>query len=139
MNELALALLIWITEQTGYALPAPAAIVVVSRARMSELAYRRAAEPADDVPAAYDSSRKVVYLRDDWKLGDLRSHARLLHELVHHVQNFNRVPYPCPAAAEPEAYSLALNWLEEQGAADPYEVLEIDAVTIWMLSRCPEG
>lgn len=138
MTELVTSLLIWITVQTGLAMPPAPPVVLLSKEDMSAQAYGRSWRPSDDVPAAYDRQAATVYLRDDWKAADLRSLARLLHELVHHVQTFNQVEYRCPAQREPEAYGLALKWLEEQGAADPYATLGIDEFSIWILSRCPD-
>jgi len=67
---------------------------------------------------------------------ELYSRATLLHELVHHVQVFNRVPLPCRRARERDAYRLTLKWLEQQGVADPYAFLDVDEFTITLLSVC---
>lgn len=139
MNELIVALLTWISAQTGLAMPPPPTVAMLSKEEMSNLVYRRGWKASDDVPAAYDRDTGIVYLRNDWDARDLRSRARLLHELVHHVQVYNRIPYDCSEAREPEAYHLALKWLEEQGVADPHAVLNIDEFSIFVLSRCPEG
>ena len=138
MAELIVALLTWISAQTGLATPPPPSVAVLSKEQMSERAYNRKWQPTDDVPAAYDRDAGVIYLRDDWNPADLRSRARLVHELAHHVQMFHGLAYHCPASREPEAYGLALKWLEEQGAGDPHAVLGIDEFSIWILSRCPD-
>ncbi|HEX6319095.1 MAG TPA: DUF6647 family protein [Burkholderiales bacterium] len=138
MSGLVLTLLAWITVEMGVGMPPSPDVVVVPEEQMSERAYGREWRLSDDVPAAYDRATRTVYLRNDWNPVDLRSRARLLHELVHHVQNVNGVPYDCPASREPEAYNLALQWLEEEGAADPYATLGIDEFSIWILSRCPD-
>lgn len=140
MSELVLALLTWIVAETGLLMPPPPPVVLLPKEEISQIAYGRGWQPSDDVPGVYDRDAETVYLRnDDWNRTDLRSRARLLHELVHHVQTFNRIPYPCPASREPQAYHLAIKWLQQQGAADPYQVLDIDEFSIFVRSLCPEG
>lgn len=117
--------------------PAPP-VLLLTKEQMSVVSFRRAWKPSDNVLAAYDRDSATVYLRNDWDLDELRSRAALLHELVHHVQLFNRIPYECPAAREPLAYGLTLKWLREQGAKDPYALLDTDEFTIMVRSMCPE-
>jgi hypothetical protein len=62
----------------------------------------------------------------------------LLHELVHHVQEFNRLPSRCNAERERQAYDLTRVWLSEQGVADPYAFLKVDELTVTILSSCPD-
>lgn len=116
--ELVLALLAWIGGQTGLATPPPPSVLFVNEEQMLRLAGGRV-----DVKGLYDSEAVTVYLRDDWDAADLRSRASLLHELVHHVQAFNRTPSECPGSQAPLAHELTLAWLRQQGAADPLEVL----------------
>lgn len=134
-----MALSIWIALETGLAMPPPPAILVLSKEELSQVALGRSWKASDDIPALYDLEGKTIYLRNDWRITDLRSRATLVHELVHHTQAFNKVPARCPADREPLAYSLALKWLREQGAADPHAVLGIDEFSIWIRSLCPEG
>ncbi len=138
MDDLVLALLIWIAAETGLAQPPPPQIVMLPKEQISELVYRRKWNAIDNVLAVYDRDTGTVYLRNDWSLSDLSSRGRLLHELVHHTQRFNNVPTQCPEDREPLAYQLALKWLQEQGAADPYEVLGTDEFSILLRSTCRE-
>ena len=116
----------------------PPAVVLLSSAQMTELAYGPGSPVSEDLWASYEGSASVVYVRTDWNAAELRDRASLLHELVHHVQFFNNVPARCPAEREQLAYKLTLKWLREQGAADPYAVLNIDEFTMYILSQCPE-
>jgi hypothetical protein len=76
-----------------------------------------------------------------WNLAALRDRSILLHELVHHVQRFNKVTPPCPAALERQAYDLQARWLREQGVADPYGLMGTDEFTVVILTACmpPDG
>jgi Domain of unknown function (DUF6647) len=138
MRELVLAFLTWISAETGLTMPPPPLVVLLSSAQLTELAYGPDSPVCEDLWAAYDGSASVVYMRTDWNAAGLRARASLLHELVHHVQFFNKVPARCPAEREQLAYELTLRWLREQGAADPYAVLDIDEFTVFILSHCPE-
>ena len=131
--ELVLALLAWIGGQTGLATPPPPSVLFVNAEQMLRLADGRV-----DVKGLYDSEAVTVYLRDDWDAADLRSRASLLHELVHHVQEFNRLPMRCRAERELLAYNLTLEWLRQQGAPDPHAVLDIDDFTILIRAMCPD-
>lgn len=133
MGQLILALLAWITAETGLSVPAPPVVELISAESMQRLAKGNA-----DVKAIYAHDTKTIQLRDDWQAADLRSRATLLHELVHHVQYSNDVPMSCPAEYERLAYNLTVKWLREQGVADPYEMLHVDEFTIIFLSLCHE-
>ena len=134
MAELIVALLTWIAAETALVMPPPPHVVLVAEDEMAELAPRHI-----DVMGFYDRGTATVYLRADWDPADLRSRATLLHELVHHVQDFNKVPSRCAAEQEILAYELAVKWLRQQGVADPYKALDIDEFTIMFFSTCPEG
>lgn len=134
MAELIVALLTWIAAETALVVPPPPHVVLLAEDEMTELAARHI-----DVMGFYDRDTATVFLRADWDPADLRSRATLLHELVHHVQDFNKIPSRCAAEQEVLAYELAVKWLRQQGVADPYKVLDIDEFTIMFFSTCPEG
>ena len=135
MSELILALLTWIVAETGLAMPPPPSVVLVSEEQMNELGSGHT--DVTDIRSLYHRDAGIVYLHNDWNPADLRSRASLLHELVHHVQAFNGVPVRCPAEQERQAYDLTLKWLREQGAEDPYAVLNTNEFTILIRSMCP--
>lgn len=138
MTELILAFLMWISAETGLAVPPAPPVVIVSQEEIARRAFGALAKEAG-ATALYDNESGTVYLREGWDARDLYSRATLLHELVHHVQVFNRVPAACPAAHERLAYRLTLVWLEQQGVEDPHAMLNIDEFTIAVLSMCPES
>lgn len=139
MTELILAFLMWISAETELAVPPAPAVVMVSQEEIARRAFGALLAREAGAPALYDKESGTVYLREGWDARDLYSRATLLHELVHHVQDFNRVPAACPAARERLAYRLTLLWLEQQGVEDPHAILNIDEFTIAVLSMCPES
>ncbi len=81
--------------------------------------------------AAYDLSRRRIYLVQPWTAEEPFDLSVLLHELIHAVQLDNR-DWPCPGAPEWEAYRLQSLWLRERGIA-----VKFDWSAIYKLSRCP--
>jgi hypothetical protein len=90
------------------------------------------------VVALYDRPTNTIYLPKAWNGAAIYDRAMLLHELVHHVQEFNRLPSRCNAERERQAYDLTRVWLSEQGVADPYAFLKVDELTVTILSSCPD-
>mgnify|MGYP001817966097 CR=1 FL=1 len=83
--------------------------------------------------AAYDFSRRRIYLVRPWTAVEPFDLSVLLHELIHAAQLDNR-NWPCPGAPELEAYTLQSIWLQEQGI-----IRGFDWSTIHKLSQCPTG
>lgn len=134
MNALVFAFLTWIAEQTGLEMPGPPTILIVSAQEMRE----RSGRPLG-VISLYDRAEKTIYLPHEWSSVAIYDRAMLLHELVHHTQEFNRVPSRCNAERERQAYDLTRKWLGDQGVADPYGFLNLDELTVTTLSSCPNA
>ena len=134
MNLLVLSYLTWIGVQTGLAVPASPSIEFVSQEDMQQ----RSKRPFSTVVALYDRPTSTIYLPNGWKPEALYDRAMLLHELVHHVQEFNKLPSPCSAQRERQAYDLTRQWLGERGVDDPYGFLKVDELTVTILSSCPD-
>src|SRR5512147_2291835 len=134
MAELIVALMTWIAAEAALVMPPPPHVVMLAADELTELPARQI-----DVMGFYDRDTATVYLRAEWDPADLRSRATLLHELVHHMQDFNKIPSRCAAEQEILAYELAVKWLRQQGVADPYKVLDTDEFTIMFFSICPDG
>jgi len=100
MRELILALLTWIAGDMGLLTPPPPQVELVPAEKISRMAYGEDQSPDIHLhlQALYEHDKATIYLRDDWNPAELYSRATLLHELVHHVQAFNRAPLPCRRA-----------------------------------------
>lgn len=133
MSALVLAFLTWIAAETCLTLPPPPSIAFVSVEEMRERAAGR-----HSVVALYQRSEATIYLPETWSRDALYDRAMLLHELVHHVQQFNGVPARCPNQREWQAYKVTGMWLAEQGVEDPYAFLNVDEFTVAILSLCPD-
>lgn len=125
-------LMAWITSHTDYRRPA---------GPLPEVVFCRSGEVIDyegrhirvdrHLHAAYDLRERRIFLVRPWSPDDLRDRSALLHELTHYVQ-FAARRWPCPEAAEWEAYQLQAAWLAEQGVD-----AEFDWTQIRLMARCP--
>jgi hypothetical protein len=129
----------WIALQTGLSAVEPPRIEFVTPSTMSERAFGPGIAASPLLRALYSQPAATVYLRKGWDASNLRDRSELLHELIHHFQNLHHLKYGCGAEREKLAYELQLKWLREQGVADPYEFLEINAFFVIMASVCRDA
>ena len=139
MDLLIAALSAWIVAKTGLPMVEPAKIELAAPARMSEVAFGPGVAPSPLLRALYSQPAGTVYLRKNWDASKLRDQSELLHELVHRFQFVHNLRYDCAAEREKLAYELQVDWLREQGVADPYELLEINAFWVVMASVCRDA
>ncbi len=139
MDLLVTVLTGWIALQTGLAPVQAPRIEFVGPSAMSERAFGPGVAPSPLLRALYSQPEATVFLRRGWDAAKLRDQSELLHELIHHFQNVHRLPFACGAEREKLAYDLQIRWLREQGVADPYEFLEINAFFVVMNSVCRDA
>lgn len=139
MDLLVAVLTGWIALQTGLSAVEPPHIEFVTQDTMSERAFGPGVAGSPLLRALYSQPANTVYLRKAWDADKLRDRSELLHELVHHFQNIHSLKYGCGAEREKLAYELQIKWLKEQGIADPYEFLEINAFFVVMASVCRDA
>ncbi|RTQ99883.1 DUF6647 family protein [Halomonas nitroreducens] len=130
----------WVAEHRAYREPAQPGVAMESEARLKQRCFPAfPVELIPEVKSAYDPQEGTIYLREDFDIFSALDYSFLLHEIVHHFQVRNRADEvaPCRGALEGEAIRLQLDWLREQGNADPFEVLGIDTKTLRIIERCP--
>jgi hypothetical protein len=131
-------LITWIIAKTEWVVQEPPTICFATNTQLVEMAYGGKGKSNDlTIKALYAPKSHVVYLSEKWNPDDLRDRSYLLHELIHHLQALNNVKAPCLAANERPTFELQLEWLREQGIQDPYKFLDIDELTISLISVCP--
>ena len=74
----------------------------------------------------YEQPTTTVYLSRPFALNRLFAKSVLLHELVHHLQEFNAIEFECWPAPEPQAYEL-----QEQPVG-------VDRFSVYAFSICPK-
>ena len=135
MDAFVAILLAWVSAHTSLHAPDPPRVISVSPNMMNRMMN---APERGAIRGVYNRSENAIYLRDDWSINNVRDRSDLLHELVHHVQNFNKVPAACINSLEQDAYSLQFAWLREQGIADPSAIVGVSELFVLLLSRCSE-
>ena len=138
MNSLVAIYIAWIVAQTGLSAPDHPPIHFATPAEMA-MRYGSPENSGLELQALYNRTEGAIYLPQQWLPDDLRQKSALLHELVHHVQRSNNLDLPCVAAYERQAYDLQIKWLREQGVDDPYALIGINELGIYMLSVCRDG
>lgn len=84
----------------------------------------------DPLRAAYDVSRRHIYIVRPWSPLNVYDRSILLHEMIHDVQLHSK-EWECQRESELEAYLLQEKWLLEQGVR-----YDFDWEMILSLSRC---
>jgi hypothetical protein len=138
LNSLVAIYIAWIVAQTGLSAPAHPAIHFATPAQMA-MRYGSPENSGLELQALYNRTEGAIYLPLAWLPDDLRQKSALLHELVHHVQRSNNMELPCVGAYERQAYDLQIKWLRAQGVDDPYALIGINELSIYMLSVCRDG
>ncbi len=99
LNNLIAAYIAWIIVQTGLAAPDHPPIHFATPTEMA-MRYGAPVNGVLELQALYNIEGGSIYLPREWRSDDLRKESALLHELVHHVQRFNKIDLPCAAAYE---------------------------------------
>ena len=138
LNALVPAYIAWIVAQTGLSAPDHPPIRFATATEMA-MRYGSPENSGLELQALYSRTEGAIYLPRQWLPDDLRQKSALLHELVHHVQKSNNMDLPCVAAYERQAYDLQIKWLREQGVDDPYALIGINGLGIYIVSVCHDG
>jgi hypothetical protein len=138
LNALVPTYIAWIVAQTGLSAPDRPPIHFATPMEMA-IRYGSPENSGLELQALYNRTEGAIYLPRQWLPDDLRQKSALLQELVHHVQRVNNIELPCVAAYERQAYDLQIKWLREQGVDDPYALIGINELGIYMVSVCRDG
>jgi hypothetical protein len=123
----------WISLQTPYALPVTTPNL--SFTEPSNICANYGIESKGRCEAAklvgFYNTRRTIYLPLKFEQKNLRDQSRLLHELVHYVQWYNKEhKKTCLGKLEAEAYRIQDKWLASQSlppASDPFKLVLLEA------------
>jgi hypothetical protein len=114
----------------------PPDLVRVSAARLVEIRYGSVSAVAPgDVVAAYDDSRRTIYLGEDWSGRSPGDISVLVHEMVHHLQASADMRFACPAEREVLAYRAQDAWLRLFGT-NLKNAFGIDSMMLLVATAC---
>lgn len=128
----------WITARTGWLEKHPPTIQLVPPGQLNKMYFGKGSGSRSvTIRALYDKKADTIYLPSTWSADNLRDRSYLLHELVHHLQNLNKVEAACYNAYNIKAYQLQFEWLREHGIQNPRSFLNIGPIVLFMSGQCP--
>jgi hypothetical protein len=143
MEALLSTIVTWLS--INFALPAiheHPRIEYVPPVQMAALRYRGLAgrnaslhAGSDSIVALYHRERKTIYLPESWSPRTPAEISVLVHEMVHHLQNFANESYGCPQEMEKPAYKAQAQFLEQFGTNLERE-FGIDGLTLIVRTNC---
>lgn len=108
-------MLLWIGANTGYNVDLPHPAIVQLDQDALEYAYTqgRGLGKGTHLHGFYDQTTDTIYLPKDFNPHNAWHQGILLHELIHYVQDLNRVKVDCNAELEQDAWPLQKKYLLE--------------------------
>jgi hypothetical protein len=85
--------------------------------------------------ALYEDRTGTILLSNGWTGNTPAELSVLVHELVHHMQNYAKLKYPCPEAREAVAYAAQEKWLKMFGQSLA-KAFELDPMTLRVRTSC---
>ena len=153
MNETVLALMLWISAATGWAVPEPPNIKYTDSGQelfmLSNECDTKPSQPIcqtynpemSDILGLYNNETKTIYLSKAFWPASTRDQSILLHELVHHMQysrNYKFYRGLCKGLIEREAYDLQEKWLKKRGKT-LLETIDLGPLMRHVLTQCEFG
>ena len=158
MKEIVLAMMLWISDATGYPIPELPSIVYLSDEDLKSHAYgcndTPVAQENKDVCdakefwdldenkgspiALYDHIDKVIILNKNFNIKTVRDKSVVFHELVHHLQYTSGKNFEvwCKGDLEKEAYELQDKWLQEKYNAIVWDTIGINRLFLHVITNC---
>ncbi len=117
MKELITMLLMWIGQSTMYNVDIPHPRVVMMHPQELNEQYNKSilakTNHVEELWAYYNTKNQTIYLRQDFRQYDPWHRSILVHELLHHVQYWNKVKFQCINQMEEQAWPLQKKYLKE--------------------------
>ena len=146
LKEIIVTLLIWISQNSSFEITNPneyplPVITFISQEEIHFIVTKKDIKENTIfiIQAAYIPENNILYLPHDLKLDTLSFKSILIHELVHHIQNINDISYPCDGHTEKDAYNLEMKYLIQNGIEDPYEMMDLDPLSLVLITQCRNG
>ena len=116
MKEILTALMIWLGANTAFDtnhdIPK---VLFLTQTQMEELYYPEDQEKMPNkLHGLYDRESDTIILSETWDRRDPWDLAVLLHEMVHYLQDMNKVEFECTAQMERDAWPIQQKYLKQQ-------------------------
>jgi len=136
MKEILTALMIWLGANTpfntNYDIPN---ILFVTQDQMEEMFYKGSNKMPNTLHGLYDKESDTIILSDQWDRRKPWDMSVLLHEMIHYLQDQNKMKFNCVANMEKDAWPIQQLYLEKQ---HDY-IWDYDGLWYTVISNCREG
>ena len=159
MKEIILAMMLWISNVTGYSIPEIPNIINLNTMDLRSYAYGCEQTPIPNgneevcdakenwdldranLIALYDHIDKKIILNKKFNIKTIRDKSVLFHELVHHLQYQNDIDstVECTGDLEKEAYTLQDKWLQEKYGVTVWDTIEINRLYFLIITNCMDS
>ena len=118
IKTLLASFMIWINAHTGLTIPHLPDIMFKNDEQLFHMVYPgvkyEGPEKSVNVMGVYISD--TIYLLNDFDVNDIWDQSILLHELIHHYQEYNDIEdlHECPQRREYHAIMIQKEWLDQQ-------------------------
>ena len=114
MKEIITALMIWIGANSSLdTLIDIPQVIFLPQKQMESLYYSAGNIKTGTLHGFYNTKQDVVILPDTWDRREGWDLSVLLHEIVHYVQDMNRVTFKCLQEMEKDTWPLQQKYLKE--------------------------
>ena len=154
------AMMLWISNQTGYTIPEHPNVQYLTKHELKAYAHGcdQISVPKQNKDicdarefwdldewagskspiALYNHKEKLIILDKNFNIDTIHDQSVLLHELVHHLQSHSGKDFngSCRGHLEKEAYELQDQWLKEKYDTNVYDVIGINELFLILLTTC---
>jgi len=136
MKEILTALMIWLGANTpfntNHDIPN---ILFVTQDQMEEMFYKGDNKMPNTLHGLYDKESDTIILSEKWDRRKPWDMGVLLHEMIHYLQDQNKMKFNCTAEMEKDAWPIQQFYLEKQ---HDY-IWDYDGLWYTVISNCSEG
>ena len=115
MKEILTALMIWLGANTpfntNHDIPR---VIFLPQAQMEEMFYKGNDKGVNTLHGLYDAESDTIILPDTWDRRKPWDLGVLLHEMVHYLQDQNKIHFNCTAEMERDAWPIQQQYLKEK-------------------------
>ena len=114
MKEIIMALMIWLGANTNFNVDVPVPkVLFVTQDQLEQAYYGGEKYEGVTLHGFYDTKLNLIILPDTWDRREGWDLSVLLHEIVHYVQDMNRVTFKCLQEMEKDTWPLQQKYLKE--------------------------
>ena len=153
MTTLISIMMVWISINTGFVVPDAPSIGYLSPFEIKRYAYGCDENPipignedicdnnvevAGTPKALYDHTKSTILVASGFTSDTILNQSILLHELIHHLQFFNKYneEVECNGKLEQQAYTLQNKWLLEKYHTNVWDVVGIGRLLYHIITSC---